>query len=275
MQLIYTSEFTLMPLVFLLFYVCSNSYCKSNSTSASNELNVNIIRKEGCLARISEFFYDGELSKSNNSRQLFLNMNGSSNTGHAVKTKSSRSRTQYPRHLQTKRLNGGIGNSSSNSKLAGFNKIMISNHDLQANLNEALLSVNKGAVLSNNNHNISSNNFPHHFVNKLNVSQRKLSSSSLAKVPTPFELAANNEFLNSNNNAVNNSNNSNLVHVIQHPSWRINIKQQPNSNNNTNYNNVNTTNNINTSEQESSSHGLNGASVQLPFSYVKTSSYKS
>jgi hypothetical protein len=268
MQLIYTSEFAIMPLLFLLFYLCSNSFCCSNKRrTESNELDVNIIKKISLCGRLRDIFYDIELSRplshhiSESQKSLSRRLlNTSSNSS------NSRKITHYPRqlhHHNKKRINTNtISNplmNNNNSKIA-FNKIQLSSHDdIQTSLNEALLAIkNHNLNIENKNASNNSNNCSV-ISNKLNFSQRKLSSSLK---PTPFELAnqSNNEQF-SLNPTNNNSTKSNILHIIQHPSWRCNIKQQSVNNNN------NKNNNTFSDENESSD------SFQLPFNYAKTTSY--
>ena len=291
MQLIYTSEFALMPLLFLLFYLCSNSFCcgSNEKRTESNELDVNIIKKKTLCGRLKDIFYDVELSRPinhdtglNNKSLSKRLLNTSSNSS------NSRKITHYPRQLHNhnkKRINTSTisnplmnntattTNNNNNSKLA-FNKIQLSSHDdIQASLNEALLSITNHNLNSENKNNNSNNSNNHHVINnKLNISQRKLSSNSLK--PTPFELAnqsnhdqlsLNSNLTNNNHSTINknnsNNNQSNILHIIQHPSWRCNIKQQANNSNNNNNNNNNTLN-----EKETANN------LQLPFTYLKTNS---
>lgn len=115
------------------------------------------------------------------------------------------------------------------------------------------LCVNDALLNSSSNNNSSSIDS----ANYNNYSNKKLIGPNYsALTPTPFELAAN----------ANDQNGSNVVHIIQHPSWRINIKQPQNQQMPNRY---------------QANHHYNGTQIdenqgiQLPFNYMKTNIYKS
>lgn len=97
--------------------------------------------------------------------------------------------------------------------------------------------------------------------NQFNTNESKPNYKKSLKSPTPFELANAKQsqeqipftysLTNSSLNNSSSNNNENVLHIIQHPSWRINIKQPSGYNENTK------------------------GSVQLPFNYVKTNMYNS
>ena len=222
MQLIYISEFVLMPLVFILFHLCSNT----GSRYSGDEVRV---VKHGCLSHLKEYFHDDELSKSKTTRKAYLN----SNSGRRALPKAKR-----------------IGYS--------LNEDTLLNRDSSAKNEPKLL------VGNNTNH-------------------KRINSNPSLK-PTPFEMAASlNEPKQSQMNAYQNNSNSNVLHVIQHPEWRINIKQQnqppqqqqqqqqqqsmPLSNS--------YSNNISSYNSNLFNDNLNDNGIQLPFNYIKTNLYKS
>lgn len=183
LQLLYISEFLLMPLVFILFFLCSMKRSIPTRSESDADLPNNkksIVRlcteSSGCLRHFRYVFYDPELSKSKESKRYFLSFNKSNNQ-------------------------------KSNQK----SPIMLINDETKTNTESLLPAamLNRENILSNN------TNKPRSFpIITGNIRQPITNSSSSHLRPTPFELA-------------NNSNtNANLVHIIQHPSWRINIKQQ-------------------------------------------------
>ena len=63
MQLFYVAEFVLQPVLFILFYLCSNV----SASSRDSDANVNIVVKErrvGFLGQLRKCFYDSDLSKA-------------------------------------------------------------------------------------------------------------------------------------------------------------------------------------------------------------------
>jgi hypothetical protein len=197
LQLIYSSEFVIMPLVFLLFFTFSNLKRKLNKNS-----DVNIISSGSIFDHLIACFYESELCKSNKSNIKFLKI--------------------YKQKSRSSELH--ISNDSNGP------------HD-------ALLSVN----------NINLDSFQQ--------SKPAINGANKSLKPTPFEMAANlttsEHCTNSNSGNVNANINNNVVHIIQHPSWRINIKQHSPP-----INNQISSNRLNTFNQE--------ANIQLPFNYLKT-----
>lgn len=170
-QLLYVSEFTLMPLTFLLFYVCS---LKRHNRPTRSESDSDLPNKPGSLSESSAYkylracFYDPELAKSKESQKYFLHLSQP-----AVSSKK-------PPVLMI----------NDESKPASDSKV--STHG------DALALYNRENILMNN---------------SCNSSPTSANAFAAKLRPTPFELA----------------DQANLVHIIQHPSWRINIKQQPHS----------------------------------------------
>lgn len=244
MQLIYISEFAITPLLFILFYLCTSrqhrasSSLQSSSSSSGGGSHSNIIRLSHRQNRMSvqskrsllfSIFYDPDL----------------------VKTSSS---TSTNRHRSTPNV---VDQTAKNLLFSG-------------------------AEVETNNYPLLANNKQYSSEPKL-IYTKKLNPSLK---PTPFELASNVEPHNyyqgssnssstsstttntntppSNNNN-NNNNLGNVLHIIQHPSWRINIKQQPNSQNSQQHY-LNNSNNNSPQDESNVQH--------LPFNYVKTNMYK-
>lgn len=211
-QLLYISEFAIMPLVFILFYFCSLKL--KQKKSESNTALSNSGKRESLITKcFSSCFYDSDLVKSTSAKSIYSD------------------KTILKEQTE---------NSINDALLESNHKI---NHQYQ--LNNELQFNNNG---------------------------KKLTSLK----PTPFEIAANSNYddqsparynLTSN---VNNNDNSNVLHIIQHPSWRINIKQPsaPTNNNSFNFTNSHLYNNNGNEENIS-------GQVQLPFTYKKTNMYNS
>jgi hypothetical protein len=217
MQLIYVSEFVLMPLVFILFHLCSNT----GSRCSGDEVSV---AKHGCLSHLKEYFHDDELTKSKTTRRAYLNSNSGSSRRALAK-----------------------------AKRIGY-------------------SLNEDALLSRDS---SAKNEPKLLVGN-GTSHKRINSNPSLK-PTPFEMAASlNEPKQSQMNAYQNSSNSNVLHVIQHPEWRINIKQQNQQQQQQSMPLSNSySNNISSYNSNLYNDNLNDNGIHLPFNYIKTNLYKS
>jgi hypothetical protein len=252
MQLLYISEFALVPLIFVLFYKCSTRI----SRNIENSISTSASRKAGGshgLKNVSLLFYDSELSKTTKSSIIGVNVNHHHH--HITNNSNNVNRKPARAHIN----NAVIGhpmNLSRNKKphLPGIND--------SGSQNGALL-ISSPSVTSSN---------PFY----QSKSERKLVVKA-----SPYEMGVNVEETRNNNNNNGNKmnsfstgqpaeeNSSHLVHIIQHPSWRINIKQQPqlqqknpdlssNNNNNSHYNPNN----------QSLSNGQH-----LPFTYRKTNMF--
>jgi len=210
LQLLYVSEFTIMPIVFILFYLCS---LKSSTRPTRSESDADIPGKPSlsmcvesiCFKYLQTIFYDPELSKSKDSRKYFLKIN-------EKKTKAKKT------------------------------PILLINDELKHQDDSLLPSAmfNRENILINN-----GGQQPLSFP----IVNHQQAASNIR--PSPFDLG-NSTALNSEYNS---SNNANLVHIIQHPSWRINIKQQQ--------------------HQQKPSKEECRLNNHMPFSYMKNNSYKS
>lgn len=212
MQLLYISEFALMPLLFLIFYLCSSTFNKrhthrSISTTTSTTLSSAGGKKSSFLNLLNTVFYDSDLVKA---------------------TSQPCSAPHQP----------PISNSSSKKLI----------NDPTANN--------------------FSNNYP--LLGNKPTSAEAVKKQHLR--PTPFELAASsNEPQYNPNINNNNNNNNNVLHIIQHPSWRINIKQQSNKGQQQPHQHLANNEPANKSNVYVEENG----NIQLPFSYVKTNMYNS
>lgn len=229
LQLLYITEFVLMPMLFILFYACSNV-----DSLRSDSEDVNIIRKErGILRYVHEYFYDSDLSKSKHgARKNFLK----------IHKKPKVKRPSFIHNVQNTDTLLPSSMSRDSSIKIGKN--------------------NEGQVLSKHAH------------SGKRSGSASTSSSSQLQPTLPFEISTSmhqqpepSYFTNSSHNS-----NNNLVHIIQHPSWRINIKQNANPSTSTRPNHLNA--NAAASNYDFYNEELiNG--IQLPVNYIKTNNYKS
>ena len=241
LQLLYITEFVMMPILFIIFYLCSNV-----APARSDSDDVNIIKEgSGVFRGFHKYFYDSELCKSKHGRN-FLKM-------HKKAKKVSR-----PSFIHNVQNNDALLMTSATRE----NSVKIVKHE--------------GKPLAKH----------HKHAKRSGSSATQSSSTSSQLQPTPFEIATHMNmheqqqhphqqpeasYFSSN---THNSNN-NLVHIIQHPSWRINIKQnQPNvSSRPANFSTNSTTNNGNYDYYNDEMVGNGG--IQLPVNYIKTNNYKS
>ena len=162
-QLLYISEFTLMPIMFILFFVCSMKRTRPTRSESDSDLphkpRLMLCTESVWFKYLRSIFYDPELSKFKES--YFF---------------------------------------ASNSITKKTPILLINDDKNQGNdVCVANALYNRENLLINN----QSNNFP----------------IVTTKRTAPFEVVNDSSYGNNNNNG-------NLVHIIQHPSWRINIKQQ-------------------------------------------------
>ena len=234
MQLLYVSEFALVPLLFVLFYQCSTRIARKMESSVSTmaaAVTVSSAAEEGrsksALKYASLLFYDGELSKLKPSSGGVMIRGGQ----------------QLPRVG-----GGGHVRGASRAKMTSINS--------EKKSHDALL-IAASSVGSNTYYQSKSDKSrmlmkPTPFEVGLSLEESSASneSNTTSNTPTISTTGSN-----------NNNNNSQLVHIIQHPSWRINIKQQQQKQQQQQSPDlINTTSGI--------------GPVQLPFAYRKTSMYK-
>jgi hypothetical protein len=262
MQLLYISEFALVPLIFLLFYKCSTRIARN----MENSISTGTVRKAGgshggsSLRNVSLFFYDSELSKTTKSSLISGGTNSCVNINHhnsANNNNNNNSSSGANRKPMRTRVNNGVASHPMNLN-RNKKPFLPSINDLNSSSSQ-----NDSLLISSPN--VGSNPF---YQSK---SERKLVVKAM-----PYEMGVNVEESQNNISTTNckinsfsapvEENNSHLVHIIQHPSWRINIKQQQSqqqnpdllNNNNSHYN---------------PNQNVVGHAQQLPFTYRKTNMY--
>ncbi len=235
MQLFYITEFVLMPIIFILFFLCSNV----NTTSKSRANDVNLIKETGTLKQLHKYFYDSELSKGKNSRKNFLKIN---------KTPISK----RPNFIHNVQNNDILLPISRESSMKIVKKGETNPHPKNKHTNNGKRSGSSSTTASSQ-----MQATPFEIATSMSSQQSELQQT------TPETSY----FTNTSN--TNNNNNSNVLHIIQHPSWRINIKQTPtNSLTQTKPSSL-------TGNYDFYNDDFNGNGIQLPVNYIRTNGYKS